>query len=86
MCASLSYAIHRLRLEICAKATVWCAPWACSSFYLSIRRVGDLGRLEQVPYIGAWCSGMTGSIEYDHTPQCCRGRWQMVTTLFIHHV
>jgi hypothetical protein len=32
--ASLSYATHMLRLEIYAKATVWCALWACSSSLL----------------------------------------------------
>jgi hypothetical protein len=28
--AFLSYAAHMFRLEIHAKATVWCALWACS--------------------------------------------------------
>jgi hypothetical protein len=54
--------------------------------YLSIRRVGDPGGLEQVPYTRAWCSSITGSIEYDHIPWFCRGRRQVVTTLSVCHV
>jgi hypothetical protein len=54
--------------------------------YLSIRMVGDQEGLEQVPYTRAWCSGITRPIDYDHIPQCCRGRWPMGTAMSAHHV
>jgi hypothetical protein len=54
--------------------------------YLSIRRVGNPGGLEQLPCTRAWCSGITGSVEYDHILRCCRGRRQVVTALFIRHI
>jgi hypothetical protein len=40
LCASLSYAIHMFRLEINAKATVWCALRACSSSLLGHAKGG----------------------------------------------
>jgi hypothetical protein len=65
----------------------FCVPLGLALvLYLSIRRVGDPKRLEQVPYTQAWCSGMTGSIECDHTPRCSKDRRQMVTTLFVCHI
>jgi hypothetical protein len=81
-----NYAIHMLRLEIHAKATVWCALWACSSSLLVHPKGGRPGGLEPVPYTQVWCSGITGSIEYDHIPWCCRGRRQVVIALPIRHI
>jgi hypothetical protein len=43
LCASLSYAIHMLRLEIHAEATIWCALWACSSSLLLHPKGGKPG-------------------------------------------
>jgi hypothetical protein len=84
--ASLSYAIHMLRLEIHAKATVWCALWACSSSLLVHPQGGRPGGLEQVPYTRAWCSDIMGSIEYNHIPRCCRGRRQVVIAMSVRHI
>jgi hypothetical protein len=54
--------------------------------YLSIRRVGEPGGLEQVLHTRAWYSDISRSIEYDHIPLCCRGRRQVVIALSVRHI
>ena len=67
----------RVRIE------VRCAFGLALVFYLSIRRVGDLGGIRVVTSYTSVVLGYAGSIGYDRASRCDWDRWQVVTALSV---